>query len=90
MSLISKDIIVDGHRYSDLSEVPNLGSLVGMPVGTDATMSGMRTYKGLYDDKDKLPHYSDLRTGSDALLVDSSEGLHYLFYEKTSDTWYEC
>ena len=90
MSLKSNDILYDGHRYKEYADVPNLGSLVGIAVGTDSTMSGMRSYKGLYKDKDKLPHYSDLRTGSDALLVDSDEGLHYLFYEKTSDTWYEC
>lgn len=86
MFIDGRDFVVDGHRYKTVEEIPDLGSLVGVAKGEN----GGRSYNGLYSDRDKLPHYKDLETGSDALLVDSSDGLHYLYYEKSSDTWYEC
>lgn len=82
----TKDYIFDGQRFSSPAEFPNLGSLVGVAQND----GGARTYKGLYSDRDKLPHYPGLATGSDALLVDPDDGLHYLFYEKTTDTWIEA
>lgn len=82
----NRPYVVDGHTYQNFEDAPNLGSLSSVLDGENGT----RSYSGLYSDKDKLPHYTDLKTGSSALLVDSSEGLHYLFYESTTDTWYEC
>lgn len=77
-------IVVDGHIYNKGQQLPDLGSLVGTNRGEKAG----RTYKGLYTDKDKLPHYDDLETGSTALLVNGSE-LVFFFYEKTTDQWTE-
>lgn len=74
----------DGHVYNKGDELPDLGSLVGTSRGEQTC----RSYKGLYQDKDKLPHYDDLQTGSSALLVNGTE-LVYFFYEKTTDTWNE-
>lgn len=74
----------DGHVYNKGQEIPDLGSLVGVSRGEKAG----RTYKGLYADKDKLPHYDDLETGSTALLVNGSE-LIFFMYEKTTDMWVE-
>lgn len=79
----------DGHIYdiADDVQIPDLGSLVGTAQAHD---HHLRSYKGLYSDRDKLPKYDDMETGSDALLIDSDEGLHYLYYEKTTNEWYEA
>lgn len=76
-------VIIDGQTYHKGDEIPDLGSLVGSG-GTH------RSYEGLYSDKDKLPHYPDLETGSEAMLIEPDTGLHYFKYVKSTDTWYEC
>lgn len=84
MIATKNNIIIDGHIYNIGEELPDLGSLVGISKGENAG----RSYKGLYQDKDKLPHYKDLVTGSSALLANGNE-LVYFFYEKSTDQWIE-
>lgn len=74
-------VIYDGHSYNKGEEVPDLGSLVAMP-GSDK----IRNYEGLSKDKNKLPKYDDLETGSSAFFYDTGQAFKY---EKTTKTWYE-
>ena len=73
--------VYDGQRYENGQEIHDLGSLVAT-----STSGGVRNYEGLSKDRDKLPVYDDLETGSSAFFVDTGQ----LFkYEKTTKTWYE-
>lgn len=76
-------IVYDGHKYESRADVPDLGSLVGTDAG-----DGKRSYEGKYVDKDKLPKYDDLASGSSASLV-SDSGLSVFKYEATEKKWYE-
>lgn len=74
-------IVVDGHKYTSVSEVPDLGSLVGK-----ANEDGTRSYEGKYSDKNKLPKYDDLLTGSSAFLSDGGSFKLFKYYADTK-TW---
>ena len=57
-------IKVDGKYYEEGTE-PNFGSIQNVGV-----RGSQRDYQGLIADKDKLPKYDDLATGSSATLID--------------------
>lgn len=71
----------DGHVYAPGQEVPDLGSLV-----CTSFSGNVRNYEGKYSDKDKLPKYDDLETGSSAFLSDSGE-FHLFKYYADTKTW---
>lgn len=74
-------LVYDGQYYFKGDEIPDLGSLVATEVDGNT-----RSYEGLSKDKNKLPKYDDLETGSSAFFVDTSEVYEY---EKTTKTWYK-
>ena len=73
--------IFDGHEYKVGDEIPDLGSLVCTSIE-----GNKRTYEGKYSDKNKLPKYDDLETGSKALLSDSGTFKFFKYYADTK-TW---
>lgn len=73
--------IQDGHSYKSKEDAPDLGSLVGRK-NDDGTYS----YDGHYKDKNKLPKYDDLLTGSTALLSDNGNFVLFKYYADTK-TW---
>lgn len=75
----------DGQWYESKEDprIPDLGSLVGTDDG-----NGKRSYEGKLEDKDKLPTYDNLATGSSASLV-SDTGLTVLKYVASEKKWYE-
>lgn len=74
-------IVFDGQRYYKGDELPDLGTLVAVSV-----QGNVRNYEGLSKDRDKLPKYDDLETGSSALFYDTKE---LYKYEKTNKRWYK-
>ena len=58
-------VVFDGHTYENEADVPNMGSIQNVEV-----RGKQRDYQGLIKDKDKLPKYDNLATGSSALLID--------------------
>lgn len=71
----------DDHFYESKEKAPDLGGLIGRQND-----DGTRTYEGHYSDKQKLPKYDDLLTGSSALL--SNKGTFVLFkYYADTKTW---
>lgn len=74
-------IIYDGQIYNDPSEVPNLGSLVATSVD-----GNIRNYEGHYSDRNKLPKYDNLATGSSAFLSDNGTFRLMKYYADTK-TW---
>lgn len=70
----------DGQYYEKGQEIPDLGSWVATSVD-----GLVRNYQGLSADKEKLPKYDNLQTGSSAFCVDT---LEIGYYEKTTNTWY--
>ena len=72
----------DGHLYNNASEVPDMGTIV-----CTSFVGKLRNYAGLLSDKDKLPVYDDLKTGSTASLV-SDDGISVFMYESTTKKWY--
>ena len=64
--LAEHNTVVDGQTYKKGQEIPDLGSLVCI----DDTKKPIREYIGFVKDKDKLPKYADLGTGSSATLID--------------------
>lgn len=60
------DMVVDGQRYKKGEEIWDLGSLQCI----SDERSPQRQYFGYVQDKDKLPKYDNLATGSSAKLVD--------------------
>lgn len=74
--------LVDGHWYGEGDEIPDLGSLSCVSDGHDGKL---RNYEGLSADKDKLPKYDDLETGSSAFLYGNPPEVYK--YEKTTKTW---
>lgn len=64
------------------------GSLVTVKEGP----TGVYRIDGLYTDADNLPGNNEIpgiRTGSTALLVESTGAPHLYWYEEDSDTWTE-
>lgn len=74
-------VIVDGISYEPGEEVPDLGS-----VSCISAKVMLRNYTLLSKDVDKLPTYDNLKSGSTALAVDTSE---VYVYESTTKTWYQ-
>lgn len=72
---------VDGHFYTSKDDIPDLGGLVG-----HANPDGTRSYEGHYTDRNKLPKYDDLMTGSSAFLSDGGSFLLFKYYADTK-TW---
>lgn len=72
---------VDGHNYEKESDIPDLGGLVGTE-----NEDGTRRYDGHYKDKNKLPKYDDLKTGSLALLSNQGKFILFKYYADTK-TW---
>lgn len=81
MAKATEPCIIDGHKYNIGDELPNLGGLVCVE-----SKGGIRKYEGHLSDKDKLPKYDDLKTGSSALLSDDGTFVLYKYYEDTK-TW---
>lgn len=75
------NMIYDGHYYKAGDELPELGSLVCTGVE-----GKIRQYEGKYSDKDKLPRYDDLATGSSAFLSNDGNFVLYKYYADTQ-TW---
>lgn len=61
-------VVVDGVSYEPGWEVPDLGS-----VSCISAKGMLRNYTLLSEDVDKLPTYDNLKSGSTALAVDTSE-----------------
>ncbi len=80
-------VVVDGKAYEDISQAPDLGSLECI----DDTRENQRDYQGFLEDRDKLPTYDDLGTGSTALLYDPNgvEETVVLKYQASTKKWYE-
>lgn len=78
-----KPTVQDGQHYEIGEEIPDLGSLVGSPIEGDANK---RSYEGHYSDRNKLPKYDDLKTGSSAFLSNNGKFVLYKYYEDTK-TW---
>lgn len=81
MAIAESATIVDGHRYEKGEELPDLGSLT-----CTSADKNIRNYEGKYADKDKLPKYDDLGTGSSAFLSDSGSFVLLKYYADTK-TW---
>ena len=65
MAIADKTIVIDGQTYNEGDTIHELGSLQCVEV-----RGNQRDYQGLIKDKDKLPKYDNLATGSSAKLVD--------------------
>lgn len=74
-------VVVDGVSYEPGVEVPDLGSITCI-----SAKDMLRNYTLLSKDVDKLPTYDNLKSGSTALVVDTSE---VYVYELTTKTWYQ-
>lgn len=72
-------VIVDNITYHPGEEIPDLGSWVAIE-----TKERYRSYIGLSEDVEKLPHSVD--SGSTALCLDTGD--LYIYHKKT-DTWYK-
>lgn len=81
MAIAIEPVVIDGHRYNVGDELPDLGSLVCTSVEADR-----RGYEGKYSDRNKLPKYDDLGTGSSAFLSDNGSFKLFKYYADTK-TW---
>ena len=72
--------IYDGQIYKSQDDYPDLGSWV-----CTSSNGNKRCYQGLSTDLENLPKYDNLKTGSRAIAIDTSE--LYLYYAPTK-TWY--
>ena len=73
-------IIYDGKSYETQNDIPDLGSWECVKVE-----GCRRDYCGFSADVSKLPHYSDLGTGSVAMCLDTGD--LYVYHAPTG-TWY--
>lgn len=78
-------IVIDGQTYMDGEEIWELGSLQCVEVN-----GKKREYQGFLEDKDKLPKYDDLGTGSSATLIDKNGIQSTIFakYDAQTKSWY--
>lgn len=74
---------IDGHSYKKGDEIPDLGSLV---CTSEEDNGRIRGYEGHYSDRNKLPKYDDLATGSSAFLSNGGKFVLFKYYEDTK-TW---
>ena len=81
--IAAENVKVDGHTYKVGEEIPDLGSLV---CTSEEDNGRIRGYEGKYTDKDKLPKYDDLSTGSSAFLSNNGKFVLYKYYADTK-TW---
>ena len=81
MAKAESTIVFDGHTYQKGEEIPDLGSLV-----CTNSQGRIRNYEGHYTDKNKLPKYDDLATGSSAFLSDNGNFVLFKYYSDTK-TW---
>lgn len=81
MAVATGNIVIDGKKYAKGDEIPDFGSLV-----CTSADGNIRNYEGKYADKDKLPKYDDLGTGSSAFLSDSGSFVLLKYYADTK-TW---
>ena len=58
-------VVFDGQIYENENDIPDMGSIQCVEV-----RGNQRDYQGFVQDKQKLPKYDDLATGSSAKLVD--------------------
>ena len=58
-------VVFDGQIYENENDIPDMGSIQCVEV-----RGNQRVYQGFVQDKQKLPKYDDLATGSSAKLVD--------------------
>lgn len=79
-------MIVDGQTYKDGEEIWDLGSLQCVEVN-----GNKRDYQGFINDKDKLPKYKNLGTGSSATLIDENgiESTIFAKYDSKKQKWYK-
>lgn len=86
MAVATNTIEIDGQIYKPGDILPDLGSLEC--VGTNGNQ---RAYFGFIEDKDKLPKYDNLGTGSNATLVDKNkvEETIVLKYHSLTKEWYQ-
>lgn len=81
MAIATGTVVVDGHTYRKNEEIPDLGSLI-----CTSCDGNIRNYEGHYSDRNKLPKYDDLGTGSSAFLSDNGNFKLYKYYAD-SKTW---
>lgn len=76
--------IFDGQTYQVGEEIPDLGSLECVEV-----RGNQRDYQGHIQDKQKLPKYDDLGTGSSATLIDPNgiENTIVAKYDSNTKQW---
>lgn len=79
--IATETTVFDGHTYKKGETIPELGSLV-----CTESNGNIRDYDGQYADRDKLPKYDDLGTGSSAFLSDNGNFYLYVYYASTK-TW---
>lgn len=79
-------VVFDGHTYENEADVPNMGSIQNVEV-----RGKQRDYQGFVQDKQKLPKYDDLATGSSATLLDPNgvESTIIGKYDEQTKTWYD-
>lgn len=85
MAVANKTVVIDGQTYNEGDTIHELGSLQCVEV-----RGNQRDYQGLIKDKDKLPKYDDLGTGSSATLIDETgtESTIIGKYDAPTKTWY--
>lgn len=67
MAIATVITVYDGQTYKPGEEIWELGSLQCTEV-----RGNQRDYQGFIKDKDKLPKYDNLATGSSAILIDDT------------------
>lgn len=67
MAVATQTVVIDGQTYNEGETIHELGSLQCVEV-----RGNQRDYQGLIKDKDKLPKYENLGTGSSATLIDET------------------
>ena len=85
MAVANKTVVIDGQTYNEGDTIHELGSLQCVEV-----RGNQRDYQGFIKDKDKLPKYDDLGTGSSATLIDETgtESTIIGKYDAPTKTWY--
>ena len=86
MAVAVKTVIIDGQKYNEGDTIHDLGSLQCVEV-----RGKQRDYQGFVQDKQKLPKYDDLATGSSATLIDPNgvESTIIGKYDEQTKTWYD-
>ena len=74
----------DGHEYESELDIPDMGSIQNVEV-----RGKQRDYQGFVQDKQKLPKYDDLATGSKATLIDPNgvDATIIAYYDSQIKQW---